>query len=240
MAMFPTPFDLWLARELAGFLRFHPRFDLGVQSAIQHNILGGLWFGAALFICWIQSARNGQREIQLRMLTILIGSILATLLTLLAGALISWPPPARYPGLANLFPSYLEANPNTNCFPSQSTALYGSIAAGVYSLHKASGWVLWVLVAVCVALPRMYVGGHFMTDILASLLLALVGYASARRLLEARVTSKIEPFLEKRPRLQFLREFLVFIWILQVAVGFRDVVWLKRVVELIISGADRL
>ena len=235
MAMLPTRLDLWLATALAGFLRLHPQFDLGVQSAIQHNILGGFWFGAALFVCWIHAARNGQGEVQLRTLTILIGSALAVLLALLAGAVVSWPPPARYPGLAYLFPDYLQANPNTNCFPSQSAALYGSIAAGVYSLHKASGGILWLLVVICVALPRMYVGGHYMTDVLVGLLLALVGYASARRLLEARVTSKIEPFLGKRPRLRLLREFLVFVWILQVTVEFEDVVWIKHVVESLIS-----
>jgi membrane-associated phospholipid phosphatase len=240
MATFPTGFDLWLARGLAGFLGCHPQFDLGVESAIQHNVLGGLWFGAALFVCWIQAARNGQREVQLRVLTILIGSILATLLALLAGTVISCPPPARYPGLVGFFPDYLEANRNTNCFPSQSTALYGSIAAGIYSVHRTSGWVLWVLVAVCVALPRMYVGGHFLTDVLASLPLALVGYASARRLLEERVTSKVDRLCERSPHLQLLRESLVFIWILQVTLEFRDVVWLQRVVESIINGADRL
>jgi hypothetical protein len=122
MAMLPARFDLWLATALAGFLRLHPQFDLGVQSAIQHNILGGFWFGAALFVCWIHAARNAQMEVQLRTLTILIGSALAVLLALLAGAVVSWPPPARYPGLAYLFPDYLRANPNTNCFPSQSTA----------------------------------------------------------------------------------------------------------------------
>jgi hypothetical protein len=77
----------------------------------------------------------------------------------------------------------------------------------------------------------MYVGGHFATDILVSLLLALTGYAAARYLLEGRVLSKVGPFLDKRPRLQLLAEVLVFFWILQVTVEFRDVVWLKHVVE---------
>jgi len=231
MAWLPTRVDLWLAGELAGLLRHHPQFGLAVQDAIQHNILGGFWYGAALFICWTQAVRKRQGEERLRMLTILIGSALAILLTIGAGAIVSWPPPARYPGLANLFPDYLETSTSLNSFPSQSTVLYSVVAAGVYSLHKASGWLLWFLVPVSVALPRMCVGGHFLSDIVAGLLLAVIGYGSARWLIEARLTAKIEPFLEERPRLRTLTDFLLFIWILQVTLEFRDVVWLKSMIE---------
>lgn len=235
MLLSPTGPDLWVAKELLGFLKIHPLFDLAVQSMIRHNILGGFWFGAALFICWIQCTRRGESEIQLRIWTILIGSTLAILLTLLGGALISWPPPSRYPPLASLFPHYFEMNLNTNCFPSQSTALYGSIAAGVYSLHKASGWVLWTMVAVFVALPRMYVGGHYLTDVVVGVLLALAGYAAARYFLEAKLTSKIPLFFKKNPGLQYLREFLIFFWILQVSVEYREVSWAKLVLKLLLS-----
>jgi hypothetical protein len=157
----PTRIDLWLARQMAGFFGLHERLDVAVDGAMQHNLLGGFWFGLALFVYWVQAARKGKREIQLRIVTILVGSTLAVLLTLVAGALLSWPPPANYPGLADLYPQYLEPNPNTNCFPSQSTALYSAVAAGVFSLNRCAGCVLWALVPICVALPRMYVGGPF-------------------------------------------------------------------------------
>jgi membrane-associated phospholipid phosphatase len=235
MVVLPTRLDLWLATALSGFLRFHPKFNAGVQRAIQHNISGGFWFGATLFARWIHAAGSGQREVRLRTINLLIGSALAVLLVLLAGVVVSRPPPGRYPALAYLFPGYPKGNPNTNCFPSESTALYGSIAAGVHSLHKVSGWIPWLFVVSCVGFPRMYVGRHRVIDVLVGLLLALVGYACAWRLLETRVTLKIEPFFGKRPRLQLIREFLVFVWMLQVTVEFRDIVWIKQVVELLIS-----
>jgi hypothetical protein len=67
-----------------------------------------------------------------------------------------------------------------------------------------------------------------------SVVLALASYSAARYLLEARALSKIGPFLDKRPRLQLLAEVLVFFWILQVTVEFRDVLWLKRVMEILL------
>ena len=109
-------------------------------------------------------------------MTILLVSCLAILLTLLAAAVISWPPPVHYPGLQEVYRGYLGPNPNSTSFPGQSVALFGSVAAGIYSLHKAVGWVLWALVVLFVAIPRMSVGGHFFTDVLVGFLLALIGY----------------------------------------------------------------
>jgi membrane-associated phospholipid phosphatase len=234
MVLSPTALDIWLAKELAGLLRFSIPFNNGVAAAIHFGFLGGFWFGAALFINWVQSARKGQAEIQLRILTILVATAIAILLTFLAGAIISWPPPANYPALQKTYTYYFDANKNTNSFPSQSTALYATVAAGVYSIHKISGWVLWVMVPLLVALPRMYVGGHYFSDIFAGLLLAITGYAVARYLLEARLISKIQSYFEKTAALQYFREFLIFIWIFQVAVEFRETAWIKAVLESIL------
>jgi membrane-associated phospholipid phosphatase len=235
MALSPTQLDLWFARELAWFLKLHPLFYLGVLSAIRHNVLGGFWFGGALFIFWTQAQKKDRADMQVRILTILAGSLVAVLFMLIASALVTWPPPFRYSGLADLFPNYIYRNEDTNSFPSQSTTLYSSVAAGVYSLHKAFGWVLWVLVAVFVALPRMFVGGHYLTDVLAGALLGLAGYAVTRRFLETRLVSKMDEFLNKGPRLGFLREFFVFIWILEVTVEFKDVVWIRNAVKAILG-----
>jgi membrane-associated phospholipid phosphatase len=230
MSVLPTAFDLWLARQLAGCIPFHPQFDVGVQDAIRANVLGGLWFGLALFILWNQSARGKDEKVQVRVLTILLGSGLTILLTLLAGAVISWPPPVHYTGLQELYRGYLGPNLNTTSFPSQSVALYGSVAAGVYSLRKTVGWVLWALVVWFVAIPRMFVGGHFFTDVVVGLVLALVGYWLARNVLEARVTSRLERFLDRTSGLRLLREIVVFLWIIQVTVEFQGVVWVRDVV----------
>jgi membrane-associated phospholipid phosphatase len=234
MATVPTWLDLWLANELARLMPLHPQLDVAVQDAIRVNILGGLWYGLVLFIWWNQSGRKGQREIQVRILTILVGSALAILLTLLAGAAISWPPPVHYPGLEKLYLGYLGPNLNSNSFPSQSVALYGSIAAGIYSVQKTLGWVLWVLVVLFVAIPRMFVGGHFATDVLVGFLIGLIGYWLARRVLEGRLTSRLQHFLDQTPRLQLIREMVVFLWIIQVTVEFQGVGWLKELVVSII------
>jgi len=206
-------------------------FDLSVESAIRHHVLGGFWFAACIFIFWMRGVRPGGQRVRLRVLTILFGSSLAIVLTLLSGGLASWLPPSRNPGLAHFYPAYLSENVNDNSFPSQSTALYAAVAAGIFSLHKVLGSALWVGVGVLVILPRLYVGGHYPTDVLAGLILGLLGYFSSRTLLEPSYGPYFERLFEQNTWLRVVGEFVVFVWILQTGVEFREVVWIKNSLE---------
>lgn len=227
----PTLFDLWLARCLAEFVAAHKPFALAVNSGIRHTLFGGSWFGAALFVAWAYAERTRQEMVRRRVLTIMLGSVVAVILTVVAGALVTWPPPIRDPGLVRLFPTSMQSNLNTNCFPSQSTAAYAAVAAGIYSLHKATGWALWILVVLFIALPRMLVGGHYFTDVVAGAILALSGYGAARYLFETKFTSKVDFFVEQKPLAKLALQILMFVWIVQVTVEFREVTWAKVVLE---------
>jgi undecaprenyl-diphosphatase len=230
----PTNLDFWVAKELAGFLKHSPQFDEAVQSGMRHNILGGFWYGAALFVTWCEAARTDNRKVRLRVLTIMVGSTLAAALTVPAAWLVSWPPPIHHPELQHLFPGYIIPNPNRNCFPSQSVALYASIAVGMFSLRHLVGGVLGVATILLVALPRMYVGGHYLSDVGAGLIIALTGYAVARRFLEPTLASVVEPIFTRTGAARVIAEFFIFVWILQVTVEFSEVSWMKRGLEILL------
>lgn len=235
MALSPTKFDIWFIELLARFLGRYPLFDLGIESAIRHNVLGGLWFAACIFIFWTQGARPGGQKVRQRVLTILFGSSLAVVLTFLSGELASWLPPSRNPAFAHLYPMYLSENSNNNSFPSQSTALYAAVAAGMFSLNRVVGSALWVGVALLVSLPRVYVGGHYPSDVLVGLVLGLAGYFGARTFLEPYLCPYLGRLLEVSTWLRLAGELVVFFWILQMAVEFRDIVWVKNSLQYILK-----
>jgi len=81
----------------------------------------------------------------------------------------------------------------------------------------------------------MYVGGHWFSDIVAGLILALIGYAVARYLLEPRLLAPLEAAITGNRHFMVITEFLVFAWILQVAVEFREVLWVKRVIQTLLG-----
>lgn len=221
----PTRFDLWLADRLAHLLGRHPLFDFTVQNGIRLSLFGGFGFAAALFVLWVHARQPGNGIIRRRLVTTLVGSLVAIALTAFAGMLIAWSPPARSPGLALLYLQYVGPDPNINSFPSQSTALYAAVSAGVYSFRRLVGWLLWAGVLLLVALPRMYEGGHWASDILAGVVLGLTGYAVARYLFESSFVTYADRAFEARSIVRVFAEIGVFAWILEVALEFRDVVW---------------
>lgn len=221
--------------RLAKLLGRYPIFDLGVQSAIRHHLFGGFWFGACLFVFWTLGARPGGDTVRRRVLTILIGSTGAIVLALVLGGLFSWLPPSLNPVLTHYYPSYLLENINVNSFPSQSTALYAAVAAGIFSLNKAVGSALWVGVGVLVSLPRLYVGGHYPTDVFVGVLLGVLGYFAVRTWLEPRLDRYIDWIFRQATWPCILGEFVVFVWILQIAVEFSEFVWVRGGLERIIG-----
>jgi undecaprenyl-diphosphatase len=224
----PTQFDIRFAGELANLLGRYPVFDLAIESAVRHHVLGGFCFATYMFVLWTQSAKPGGERLRRHILTIMFGSVLAILLTFLAGTVVSWPPPSLHPRLAHLYPQYLTPNINTNSFPSQSTALYAAVAVGVFSLQRVGGAALLAGVLVLVGLPRLYLGGHYPTDVFVGLLLGFVGYFGACVSLKQSLAARLERVFETESWVRVLGDLSVFVWILQVAVDFREVVWVKN------------
>jgi membrane-associated phospholipid phosphatase len=231
----PDAIDLWLVSQLAHRLGACPRLDLLVQSAIVHNLLGGFWYGAALFVFWVRSNRMGQEAIRRRILTTLFGTGIAILFMLLAEKVFSWPPPMHFPALAHYYPHYIYFDPGANSFPSQSTTLYATVAAGIWSFERRTGWVLWIGVVLLVGLPRIYVGGHYPTDVAAGIVIGLAGYAMARKLFEPRLSSYGEGALVRGGWRGGALEVLVFGWILLIATEFRDVGWLTKLTTALLK-----
>jgi membrane-associated phospholipid phosphatase len=104
----------------------------------------------------------------------------------------------------------------------------------MFSLHRVVGGLLGLATIFLVAFPRMYVGGHYLSDVGAGLIIALAGYAVARRFLEPTLASVVEPIFTRTGAARVIAEFAIFVWILQVAVEFSEVSWMKRVLEILL------
>ena len=95
----------------------------------------------------------------------------AVLITIALRPWIAWPAPARSPSFQQLFPPKLQGHGTGDCFPSHATLAYWIVAWGLWPLHRATALALAVLVIPLIAIPRVYVGGHYPIDIVASVLL---------------------------------------------------------------------
>jgi membrane-associated phospholipid phosphatase len=217
----PTRADMWIARELASRMGRHQLFDLAVQSGIVHGIFGGVCFGAVLFF-WVSRLQVDDEEAQRKFEITILASLAAVALAKLASLGLQWPAPNKYGDLSVMFPEYIVRSDAGNCFPSESTAAYGAIAAGVFAWRRHLGVLLWIGVMLLIALPRMYVGGHFLLDVLVGAGCALGGYGFAWLLAR---WSRPPALIRGAGRWQGVVSVAVFIYIWQVSVEFREVLW---------------
>lgn len=87
---------------------------------------------------------------------------------------ISWPAPSLNRNFQSLYPGYLWNTGSADCFPSHSTLIYFTVAAGLLPLSRWVSLILSAAVLGMISLPRVYVGGHYPVDVLASLLLTIL------------------------------------------------------------------
>jgi membrane-associated phospholipid phosphatase len=72
---------------------------------------------------------------------------------------------------------------NWSSFPSDHAALFFAIVAGIWLANRRAGIFAFIYVAIAICLPRIYVGIHYPTDVLAG---ALIGLGAVAVLLQWR------------------------------------------------------
>jgi len=183
------------------------------------NALASTWIYAAVFyLYWrIDDVRTTWRRT--RLLEIFFAFFLAMLVTLAWRPWIAWPAPNLVPRFQILYPRYFWNEGNLNCFPSHSTLIYLIVAVGIWPFKRwlSALLILWVLLGI--SLPRVYVGGHYPVDVLASILLTAIVILLTRLICAKRqVSTLFERFLAKK----MLIEGVLFLWLFELADGFRS------------------
>jgi len=84
-------------------------------------------------------------------------------------------------------------------FPSDHAVLFFALATGIWLVNKKAGLFLYFYTIVCIALPRIFLGIHYPTDILAGALLGFtLGYSAKfdalRSVVVARSASRLQEF----------------------------------------------
>lgn len=186
-------------------------------------------FGAAFYVIWAKE--DGQKAYRRSyLLRSVVAFVMAVVITVVPRPWISWPAPARNPDFQGLYPNYFWGQGTNNCFPSHATLAYFIVAVGFWPINRCLSAALLVLELLVVSLPRIYVGGHYPIDVLASMLLGLVAVAVVWN---CPVPSWAPNWLARRGPGTMVRDLLLFIWTFELADGFRGA-------ELLLGAARRL
>jgi undecaprenyl-diphosphatase len=217
-------FDHAIVSFLNQFARHWSMFDTIVVFISNSDLLkGGVVISAIWWAWFYQKGEPG--KIRSYLLSALLGSLIALFFArVLAHALPPRIRPVLDPTLHFRPPFGLPEQSNWtiwSSFPSDHAALFFALAMGVWLASTRAGLALIGYVAVCICLPRIYIGIHYPTDIVAGAGLGVlcVLICSWRRVREI-WTPPVLNWIERRPSLGYA---LLFLITFQIATLFWDI-----------------
>lgn len=201
-----------------------PAFDQAIVFLSNSDLAKGGVLVGALWAFWFYP--RGDRE---RNRSLLLAAVFASLITLFAARVVAFCFPLRVrpllsPELHLNPPIGLPAQSNWtswSSFPSDHAALFVALAAGVWLVSRRAGTALLAYVALFICLPRIYIGIHYASDVLAgaglgAVLVSLCAWEPLRR----RCFVPVVRWGERHPTLFYFGFFLLTF---QIATLFWDV-----------------
>ncbi|KXY78597.1 undecaprenyl-diphosphatase [Bacillus anthracis] len=124
-------------------------------------------FALIIFAYWF----TGSRKSRMMVIQAMVAFVIAEVIGKIAGEFhLNYQPFAVLPDVNKLVDHAVD-----NSFPSDHTILFFSICFSFWLVRKRTGW-LWLILALCVAISRIWVGVHYPFDVAVG---ALIGCISA-------------------------------------------------------------
>jgi membrane-associated phospholipid phosphatase len=174
-------FDLPILRFLTSFVGTSPLFDRFVHALSRYHSFKGVVIMSLLVYLWVREEPAGHEGLWSKgretLLRVLAGGIAIVLLSriLQLGLHIHQRPLVA--GLGLNFPSFMEpewAGSTWNSFPSDHSMLFFSLSTGLWMVDRRFGAFAFAWSLVIIDLPRLYLGIHYPSDVIAGAALGIL------------------------------------------------------------------
>lgn len=146
-----------------------------ITIRIYHDDLKTALIVALLWWVWFdKEGQDRRREDRERVVACLMGSVLCIAAVRLLGAVLPFRPrPLANPGLGLHFPLDVGDWVNWSSFPSDNAVLFSMLATCLFTISRPLGLIAALDVALLICFPRVFVGVHHPTDVLAGSLIGV-------------------------------------------------------------------
>ena len=169
-----NPFDTSILQFLNRFAQRSPGFDQFVVFLSDFNLLkGGIVVGLIWWLWFFRMYVKRKREV---LLATLIASVPALIIAKALTVITFRPRPLNEARLVFRLPYSVTSAEwkQLSSFPSDHAVLFFAMAAGIFIASRRAGWFALFYVSAFICLPRMYLGEHYATDILAGAAIGIV------------------------------------------------------------------
>ncbi len=162
-------FDSVFIRFLNGLSQKSPLLDHFVSFLADSNLCKGGLIVSLLWMLWLQPSPELARRRRA-----ILGTLAGCAAAIVAARLLAGLLPFRNRPMNDIdfnFVTPFGYDPKMlegwSSFPSDHAALFFGLAAGIFSTAKRIGWFTLLHAIVIISLPRLYLGIHYPTDIVA-------------------------------------------------------------------------
>jgi undecaprenyl-diphosphatase len=198
-----TAFDEGVVLYVNQFSRKSWMFDQLVAFLSSNNLLKG---GVFMTLIWWAWFRRGQRSEsapapeRLHIMATLLGCVAALALARVLALMLPFRPRPLHEKTLELVLPYGMAPTlldGFSSFPSDHAVLFFTLATGLVFVSRKLGAAALAYATVCIALPRIYLGLHYPTDIAAGAALGVaVGWSANRSLSASRPMAAVTALLD--------------------------------------------
>lgn len=173
--MFVNVFDTSVLSYVNQFSRLSMFFDLGMTEIVSSPLWKGGLLMAMLWWFWFQEEKQNYLYREQ-----VISTVAAAFIGLICGRVMAFTLPFRIRPLHNPtlnFQIPYGVSQTTlqswSSFPSDHAVMFFALATGIWLMSRTLGAIAFVYVLVGICLPRIYLGLHYPTDILAGALIGM-------------------------------------------------------------------
>jgi undecaprenyl-diphosphatase len=147
--------------------------DETIVLVCNNNFLKGALVFAVIWYLWFQHKDDRNKH------EYLLAGVGASFIGLTVAKVFTWlivrPRPFNEPSVAIRIPYGIEvANwEGLNSFPSDHGVLFFALATGIFFASRRAGWLMFIYISAFICLPRIYLGIHYPTDVLAGAAIGL-------------------------------------------------------------------
>jgi undecaprenyl-diphosphatase len=150
------------------FARRSWAFDSLVAFVSTNDLLKGCLLAAVVWGLWFQAASDPHVRRERIVATILACFIALFLARIMAAVLPFRPRPMSETALNFQLPYEADRRPleTTSSFPSDHAVLFFTLATGIWFVSRQIGWPILGYVLIVICFPRLYLGLHYLSDLL--------------------------------------------------------------------------
>jgi undecaprenyl-diphosphatase len=173
-------FDLPILRFLAALSGKSDAFDRLIHAISSYDIFEGVFMMSLLWFSWFhgraEATDDERRKRRARLLIVLVGSIVIVAFSRVLQLVLNIHQRPILSDIGLTFPAFIDRRflDPWNSFPSDHAMLFFAFATGLWRIKRSLGMIAYLWQGIVIDLPRVYLGIHYPSDVVAGWVLGIL------------------------------------------------------------------